>query len=220
MSDKRSLNSLAVSGLLLLTVAGCSSPSLAPPSEVPESEMTPSHAAFAAPFTTYTDEYYNFAVDYPSDVEVSVQSEGPFQLLVYTDPENPFYIRATRDFLPGYVAYFLDTSPIAETAYGAYVWQTYHLPNGYGDAIGFSPPIYALQMQAGDVLYTIVFFNQDSLTELQAHILSTFRILNSPTPAPAMSVPTTVPPIAVPTPTVFVPGVAEFPNIGSAEYFC
>src|SRR5688500_31130 len=49
----------------------------APPSEAPESEMPPSHATFAVPFTTYTNEYYNFAFDYPSDVEVSVQSEGP-----------------------------------------------------------------------------------------------------------------------------------------------
>jgi hypothetical protein len=149
----------------------------APPSEAPKSEIPPSHTTFTAPFTTYTNENYNFAIDYPSEVEVSVQSEGPFQLLVYTDPENPFYIRATRDFLPGDAAYFLDTSPIAETTYGTYVWQTYHLPNGYGDAISFSPPMYALQMQAGDVLYTIVFFNQDSLTEWQAHILSTFRVL-------------------------------------------
>jgi len=148
-----------------------------PPSETPESGMTPSHATLAAPFTTYTNEYYNFAIDYPSDVEVSVQSDGPFQLLIYTEPENPFYLRATRDFLPGDVVYFLDTSPIAETIFGAYLWQTYNLPNGYGDATGSSPPIYAFQMQASDVLYTIVFFNRDSLSELQAHILATFRIL-------------------------------------------
>ena len=161
----------------------------APTSELTESKIAPSHAAFVASNTTYANEYYNFAVDYPSDVNIYVQSDGPFQLIVYTDPKNPFYIRATKDFLPSDVAYFLDTSPIAETKYGTYVWQTYYLPNGYGDAVGFSPPIYALQMQTGDVLYTIVIFNQDSLTELQAHILSTFRILNNSTPTPRSAYP-------------------------------
>ena len=32
-------------------------------------------------------------------------------------------------------------------------------------------------MQAEDVLYSVVFYNQDSLTEVQGQILSTFRLL-------------------------------------------
>jgi hypothetical protein len=61
--------------------------------------------------------------------------------------------------------------------YGPYVWLTYNLPDGYADATGVSQPIYALQMQAEDVLYSVVFYNQDSLTEVQGQILSTFRLL-------------------------------------------
>ena len=141
------------------------------PTEKPtvDASATPSLA-------TYTDIEYGFAFDYPAQVEVRVE-EKPFQILVYTESTNPFYIRATRDFSPGDATYFLDTSSTGELAYGPYVWLTYYLPDGYADATGVSQPIYALQMKAEDVLYSVVSYNQDSLTEAQGQILSTFRLL-------------------------------------------
>ena len=98
-------------------------------------------------------------------------------MLVYTDPENPFYFRASRDYLPNDALYLLDTSPTGTQTLGQYTWQTYSLPDGYGDALGFSPPIYALQLEVNSVLYAVLFYNQDSATDLQLRILSTFRVI-------------------------------------------
>jgi hypothetical protein len=143
---------------------------------VSPTETPPVDGFVTSPLATYTNVEYGFEFDYPAQVEVRVEGK-PFQLLVYTESADPFYIRATRDFLPGDVTYFLDTSSTGELVYGPCVWLTYYLPKGYADATGASQPIYALQMKAEDVLYSVVFYNQDSLTQVQGQILSTFRLL-------------------------------------------
>ena len=189
MSNKITLLCLCAVVALSLISAACSqatpsAPTNASPTETPPvvsrdvspSETPPVDDPVAPSFATYTNVEYGFEFDYPAQVEVRVE-EKPFQLLVYTESANPFYVRATRDFSPGDAAYFLDTSSTGELVYGPYVWLTYNLPDGYADATGVSQPIYALQMQAEDVLYSVVFYNQDSLTEVQGQILSTFRLL-------------------------------------------
>jgi transglutaminase-like putative cysteine protease len=130
----------------------------------------------APTWATYSDDNYGFAFNYPSDLTIETQA-APFQVLIFTEPEAPFYFRATRDYLPNEIVYFLDTAATGQRKIGEYTWTTYYLPNGYGDAVGFTPPLYALRTEVGNVLYSALFFNQDSTSELQDQILSTFRVL-------------------------------------------
>jgi hypothetical protein len=163
------LRSSRIAGLLaacLLAIDSGACSSLPP-------ESTPSET-----WNTYVNEDYGFSFDYPQEVLLDVQTEGPFQVVVHDDPEAPFYVRATRDYLPNELLYFLEAPSTGATTIGDYQWQVHVLPNGYGDAVGTSPPIYALRMERNSVLYSVVFFEQDSLTELQLRILSTFKVHN------------------------------------------
>ena len=164
--------------LLLGAAAGCTSRL---PNSTPTGTLAPStatHPLPAPPWKAYSNEDFKFAFDHPEEVEVLVETDGPFQVLVYTDPQAPFYVRATREYLPGDVSYLLDTPSTGQRKYGPYSWDVFELPNGYGDAMGFTPPIFALQMEAGDVLYSLLFYGQGTTTELQDRIVSTFRVLD------------------------------------------
>jgi len=166
---------------VLVIVATCACSPISPDAGQPDlgvPEPGPSSTAPPREWFTYFDEVYNFEFEHPIDVQIETQSVGGFQVLVYTDPENPFYIRATRDFLPGSLLYFLDTEPIGQRILGSNTWQAFHLPDGYGDAVGTSPPIYALQLEQGGVLYSATFYHQSTTTDLQDQILSTFRVLD------------------------------------------
>lgn len=125
---------------------------------------------------SYLNEDYAFAFDYRTDVTIEV-SEKPFEVRVSAGAANPFSISATRDYLAGDVTYFLDTAPSGQRVLGEYTWQAYELPEGYCDGSGCSSPIYALQMEAGQVLYKVVFHDQATTLPLQEQILSTFRVL-------------------------------------------
>jgi hypothetical protein len=159
--------------IVLLTAFACSRP---PEITAPETAL----GAVGPDFTwlKYSNEDYGFELDHPVEVHLQAQSDGPFQILVYTEPDSPFYLRATRDYLPADVDYLLDTPATGSQTIGRYTWKTYSLPNGYGDAIGFSPPIYALQLENNAILYSVLFYHQDSLTDLQSQILSTFHVLD------------------------------------------
>jgi len=156
-------HSSAFAGLLVALISGACS--ALPP------DSTPSES-----WNTYFNEDFGFSLSYPQEILLEVQTDGPFQVVVHDDPKRPFYVRATRDYLPNDSLYFLEAPSTATITIGDYQWQTHVLPNGYGDAVGTSPPIFALQMEVDSVLYSVVFFEQDSLNELQFRILSTFRI--------------------------------------------
>lgn len=147
--------------LLALASGACSS---APATSIPSSS-----------WNTYVSENFAFSFAYPQDVSIEIQTDGPFQVVIFDDPDQPIYVRATWDYSPNDLLYFLDTPSNATTDIGDYQWQIYRLPDGYGDAVGTSPPVYALQMEVDSVLYAVVFFNQDALTSLQHRILSTFK---------------------------------------------
>jgi len=148
--------------LMALAIGGCST---SPP------ESTPTET-----WNTYLNEDFGFSFAHPQEVVLEVQTDGPFQVVVHDNPEGPFYFRATRDYLPDDALYYLEAPSTGAITLGDYQWQVHVLPDGYGDAIGTSPPIYALRMEVGSILYSVVFFDQDSLTGLQTRILSTFRV--------------------------------------------
>ncbi len=160
---QKQLPSSVIAGLLAtLITAACSA---LPPESSPYET-----------WKTYANEDFGFSFAYPPEIPLEVQTDGPFQVVVHDDPRQPFYVRATRDYLPNDLLYFLDTPSTGAITIGDNQWKTYALPNGYGDAVGTTPPIYALQMEVDSVLYAVVFFEQDSLNELQLRILSTFTL--------------------------------------------
>jgi len=146
------------------------------PKNLPPESATPTLASTL--WLTYTNTDYGFALDYPAGMTLETQL-GQFTLS--TDPDSPWYkrwyIRATRDYTPADTTYFLDTTPNGETTIGQTTWTTYYLPEGYCDGPACSPPIYAFQAEFDHILYTIFFYDQSSLTELQTQVLSTFRML-------------------------------------------
>jgi hypothetical protein len=121
---------------------------------------------------------YGFALEYPPNMSLEVQSD---RIILSPDPDSSlysrWYLRSERDYTPMVALYFFDTPSDGQTTTGQTTWTTYHLPEGYCDGPGCSPPIYALRAEFDDVLYTVIFYNQSSLTELQAQMLSTFRLL-------------------------------------------
>ena len=86
----------------------------------------------------------------------------------------------TRQYTPADVLYYLDTAPSGERAIGENVWSEFLLPDGYCDATGCSTPIYALKMEADNILFTVIFQSQKTTTELQGEILATFKIADKP----------------------------------------
>lgn len=123
--------------------------------------------------TFKTDDY---AIDVPESAVVEALDEDFWQVRVDTGEGEPFYVKATSDYGPGETNYFLDTVPIDRRLIGEYTWQVFVLPDGYGDALGFTPPIYALRMEFGGILYTFEFYDQRATTPLQDRILTSFRV--------------------------------------------
>lgn len=155
---------------LVIGWSGCA------PASTPVPAHTPTNLPVMSGDGVYRNEQYAFAFDYPNDVRIEV-SEKPFEVLVSTDTANPFSISTTRDYLPGDVIYFLDTAPGEQQTLGGHTRQTYELPGGYCDGTACSSPVYALQMEAGQNLYKVVFYNQATMTPLQEQILSSFQVL-------------------------------------------
>ena len=155
---------------LIISFCGCT----------PASTLDPPHNVMENPKGSgeevYRNENFKFVFVYPTDVTIQVY-EAPFEVRVSTGPADTFSISATLDYLPGDVLYFLDTEPSEQRVLGYNTWQTYELPNGYCDGPECSSSIYALQMEVGQVLYKVVFYNQMSMTPIQEQILSTLQIL-------------------------------------------
>ena len=102
------------------------------------------------------------------------------QVKVHAGTSDPFLVTAARDYSPAEAALYLDTASVGEREIGESLWSEFLLPDGYCDASRCSPPIYALRMGLGAVLYTVTFTSQDRTTELQESILSTFRVSGTP----------------------------------------
>ena len=96
------------------------------------------------------------------------------QVKVQIEPANPFEVMVTLQYTPADMLYYLDTPSSGERTIGENVWSEFLLPDGYCDAC--STPIYALKMDAGNILVTVIFHSQETTTELQEEILATFKI--------------------------------------------
>jgi hypothetical protein len=125
---------------------------------------------------TYINEAYGYELHYPQDVRIEEMNKDASIVRIHTDVGDPFQIVATFQYSPGDVIYYLDSLSVGEHEIGGQIWSEYILPEGYCDGTGCSPPIYALQMEAAGVLYSVTFYSQSAMSTLQQQILSTFRI--------------------------------------------
>ncbi len=129
---------------------------------------------------TFTNQAYGYEFKYPNEARVEVALKDASQVKVHIETDHPFEMTVSMDHSPTDVFYYLDTKANDERRIGENVWFEFILPDGYCDATGCTKPIYALQMEWGDVLYTATFRSQKTTTALQEQILATFKISGKP----------------------------------------
>ena len=129
---------------------------------------------------TFKNQEYGYEFRYPSEARVDVLLQDASQVKVQIEPANPFEVIVTLQYTPADMLYYLDTPSSGERTIGENVWYEFLLPDGYCDATSCSIPIYALKMEAGNILFTVIFHSQETTTELQEEILATFKISDKP----------------------------------------
>ena len=129
---------------------------------------------------TFKNQEYGYEFRYPSNARVDVLLDDASQVKVQIEPANPFEVMVTLQYTSADVLYYLDTASNGERNIGENVWSEFLLPDGYCDATNCSRPIYALKMEADNILFTVVFHSQKTTTELQDEILATFKISDKP----------------------------------------
>lgn len=129
---------------------------------------------------TFKNQEYGYEFQYPREARVDVILKDASQAKVQIGPGDPFEVIVMLQYTFADVLYYLDTPASGERTIGENIWSEFLLPDGYCDATGCSSPIYALKMESGNILFTVVFFSQETTTELQEEILATFKISNKP----------------------------------------
>ena len=127
---------------------------------------------------TYSNGEYRLFFDYPPtySIEENIQPTSNYaQVIINKDLESSFSITAKTDYLPANTTYLLDQSPNGTITIRNHTWNTYYSSTGYGDAGGYSAPYYGVQVEVDSVLYTAIFYNQTSLTEIHEKILSSLQ---------------------------------------------
>lgn len=160
---KKTFNSLCLL-LIAILLAGCQA----------------SGSSTDVPWKTFASQECRYRFQYPGEVRVEVIDKHAVQIKVHTQTGEPFQFTCAREYSPGDTLYYLDTAPIGERQIGENAWSEFRLPDGYCDAAGCSPPLYALRMEVDEVLYTVTFYAQDTTTEGQEEILSTLHIGKQP----------------------------------------
>jgi hypothetical protein len=150
--------------ILILILTGCQPP-------IPE---------VGPAWITYTNPEYGYEFKYPNEARVEVVLKDMSQVKVHIETARPFQLTVSADHSSTDVFYYLDTAANDERQIGENVWFEFVLPDGYCDAVGCSAPLYALQMEWGEILYTVTFESQETTTELQEEILATFKIPGKP----------------------------------------
>lgn len=129
---------------------------------------------------TFKNQEYGYEFQYPREARVDVTLKDASQVKVQIGPGDPFEVNVTLEYTSADALYYLDTPVSGERTIGKNIWSEFLLPDGYCDAAGCSAPMYALKMESGNILFTVVFFSQQTITQLQEEILATFKISNRP----------------------------------------
>ena len=129
---------------------------------------------------TFKNQEYGYEFRYPSEARVDVTLKDASQVKVQIEPGDPFEVIVTLQYTSADMLYYLDRPSSGERSIGENIWSEFLLKDGYCDAAGCSKPIYALKMEAGNILFTVIFHSQKTTTELQEDILATFKISDQP----------------------------------------
>ena len=129
---------------------------------------------------TFKNQEYGYEFRYPSEARVDVTLKDASQVKVQMEPGDPFEVIVTLQYTSADMLYYLDRPSSGERTIGENIWSEFLLKDGYCDAAGCSKPIYALKMEAGNILFTVIFHSQKTTTELQEDILATFKISDQP----------------------------------------
>ncbi|MBU3935273.1 hypothetical protein KJ909_01230 [Patescibacteria group bacterium] len=133
-----------------------------------------------ADWKTYKNDKYELEFKYPSNYsffEYDNDQHNIQKLQIFIKKGEAVFLEiwVNKKYLPGDTQYFLDTQSNGIKNISANAWKTYYLSQGYCDGPGCSPPIFALQTEKNNILYSVSFQNQSEITDLQEKILSTFR---------------------------------------------
>jgi len=181
--------SLAVSGYLFwqnqklqkqLTVLQAPTPSLVlttSPSFIDSPEPQVEAADPTAGWKTYENDINKFSVNYPDDVTFEEnQTGGGIQIIFNKFKPNSFTIHAQTGYPPTQPQYFLGATSNGSRKIGEITWNTFYLSKGYQDASNLeTTPIYALQLEQNEILYSIYDFKSTQIPEQIIQILSTFK---------------------------------------------
>ena len=129
---------------------------------------------------TFTNQEYGYEFRYPTQARVDVVLEDASRVTVHIETDPSFELTVRMNHSPKDVFHYLDTEATDERKIGENVWFEFILPDGYCDGLDCVAPIYALQMEWGDALYTATFRSQETTTELQEDILATFKVSGKP----------------------------------------
>ncbi len=140
-------------------------------------ELTPTSNPTEA-WVTYTNKQYNLSFKYPSNFIIEenvIPTNNSLQIIINKGQKNTFSVNASANFSSTDATYFLDAEPTGKVIIDGITWKDYYLPTGSSHG---TEPIYGLQNQTNEILYTVTFFNQNSINPIQNQILSTFKFIN------------------------------------------
>lgn len=156
------------------------------PTPTPSTEPTATPSPTGEPtadWKTYNNQRLKFLFQYPQDYEFNVipRDDGSgFTLMLGPNNDSLFRISARDKYSKPEALYFLDTPSTGKITINDKMWNIYYLPTGYGDGgtVGSGQPVYGLQLENNQILYTITMYNQKEINSQQNQILSTFEFTN------------------------------------------
>ncbi len=153
------------------------------PTPAPQPTVEPTPTATSDPsadWETYTNNKFKLTFMYPKTLafEEYLVSDNQLQAIFNKNQPINFIIGADLDYKPENVTYLLDQKPNGTKTINNNTWNTYYSSSGYGDAGGYSAPYFGLQIEMNHVLYSAIFYNQDTIDPIQEQILSTFKFID------------------------------------------
>lgn len=149
-------------------------PVLVCPNEKPEPTPT---VGETANWKIYANFEYKLSLRYPESysLEENIPPNNEWiQLIFNKSQENEFNIKADKEYSEAQVKYFLDYESNGEMAVNNTTWLTFYLPKGYGHG-GPTTPIYGLQTEKNNILYSVSFSDVQEPSPLHRQILSTIK---------------------------------------------
>jgi len=119
-----------------------------------------------------------FTIGLGRPCNASYDNDEHNRLIVFkkSGDETAFEIRIREKLQPFYKYYHLNTPLAATTTFGEKEARVFETPNGYCDSPGCSSSFiaYSIERDKNTDVYTIVFFSDTTLTNIEQEILNSF----------------------------------------------